>query len=179
VNRLLVILSPVLFLLVILSSAQLCSAFEIQTEYAVIEYDSQKALKKFNNELYMGRFKYNLRIKNSDTIEDEVKNKIDFIVEKVMKVLKMYLPELKFRIIIHPSKRGVKEDFKRIYNINVNYIAFYSPSENTIFYSADNGSLNVVTHEIGHVVAENYFEISPPQNIHEVIAQYAEKHITD
>ncbi|MCK5312023.1 MAG: hypothetical protein KAJ62_07935 [Desulfobacteraceae bacterium] len=178
-NRFFTILSPFLFVLVLVSPSQTCFAFEIITEYAVIEYDSQKTLKAFNRELYMGRFKYNIRRKGNDTIEDEVKNKIDFIVEKVMKVLNMYLPELKFKIVIHPSKRGVKNDFKRIYNINVNYIAFYSPSRNKIFYSANNAELRVVTHEIGHVVAENYFEVSPPQNIHEVIAQYAEKHITD
>lgn len=178
-NRFLVIISPALFLLVIIFFAQICSAFEIKTEYAVIEYKSKKVLKSFNHELYMGRFKYDLRKKNNDTIEDEVKNKIDFIVEKVMKVLKMYLPELKFKIKIHASKKGVRADFKRIYNIKVNYIAFYSPLENQVFYSANNAELRVVTHEIGHVVAENYFEVSPPQNIHEIIAQYAEKHITD
>ena len=178
-HRFFATLSPVIFFLVIMSPTQDCFAFEIVTEYAVIEYPSQKVLKDFNHELYMGRFKYNIRSKSNDTIEDEVKNKIDFIVEKVMKVLNMYLPELKFIIKIHPSKRGVKEDFKRIYGIKANYIAFYSPSKNKVFYSANNAELRVVTHEIGHVVAENYFEVSPPQNIHEVIAQYAEKHITD
>jgi ribosomal protein L23 len=162
-----------------LSLSQDCLAFEIITEYAVIEYPSKKVLKDFNHELYMGRFKFNIRRRGNDTIEEEVKNKIDFIIEKVMKVLNMYLPELKFRIKINQSKRGVRADFKRIYNINVNYIAFYSPSENRIFYSANNAELRVVTHEIGHVIAENYFTVSPPQNIHEVIAQYAEKHITD
>ncbi len=178
-NRFFVALSPVLFLLVLISPSQDCSAFEIVTEYAVIEYSDKKVLKNFNHELYMGRFKYNIRRKNNDTIEDEVKNKIDFIVEKVMKVLNMYLPELKFKIRIHKSKKGVREDFKRIYNTKANYIAFYSPSENQVFYSAKNSELRVVTHEIGHVIAENYFKVSPPQNIHEVIAQYAEKHITD
>ena len=178
-NRFFVIISPVLFLLVIISLPHHCFAFEINSEFAVIEYQSKDALKKFNRKLYMGRFKYDLRKRSSDTIEDEVRNKIDFIVEKVMKVLRMYLPELKFRIMIHPSKKGVKEDFKRIYNVRVNYIAFYSPSENKVFYSANNAELRVVAHEIGHVVAENYFEVSPPQNIHEVIAQYAEQHITD
>ncbi|MCK5098348.1 MAG: hypothetical protein KAR45_09605, partial [Desulfobacteraceae bacterium] len=66
-----------------------------------------------------------------------------------------------------------------IYNIDVKYIAFYSPSKNRVFYSADNAYLRVVAHEIGHVVAENYFTISPPQRIHEVMAQFAEKHVTD
>jgi len=178
VNRFLMF-SPVFFLLAILLPVQNSCAFEIVTEYAVVEYPDKKVLKSFNHELYMGRFKYNLRKKGNDTIEDEVKNKIDFIVEKVMKVLNMYLPELKFKIRIILSKRGVHDAFKRIYNVEVNYIAFYSPKENTVFYSARNADLRVVTHEIGHVVAEHYFTVSPPRNIHEVIAQYAEKHITD
>ncbi len=178
-NRIYAIVSPVLFLFVTISLPHYCHALEINSEYAVIEYPSAKVLKKFNQKLYMGRFKYNIRKKNSDTIEDEVKNKIDFVVEKVMKVLNMYLPELRFKIRIHASKSGVDDDFRRIYNINVNYIAFYSPSENRVFYSARNAALRVITHEIGHVVAENYFAVSPPQNIHEVIAQYAEQHITD
>ena len=33
--------------------------------------------------------------------------------------------------------------------------------------------------ECAGLVAENYFTISPPQKIHEVMAQYAEQHITD
>jgi len=37
----------------------------------------------------------------------------------------------------------------------------------------------VLAHEIGHVVVENYFTISPPQRIHEVLAQFAERHVTD
>ena len=177
--RFLTILSPFLVFLVVISPPPDCFAFEIISEYAVIEYPNNKVLKTFNRKLYMGRFKYNIRKKSNDTIEDEVKVKIDFIVEKVMKVLNMYLPELKFKITIRPSKREVKQDFRRIYNKNVNYIAFFSPSKNHVFYSANNAALRVVTHEIGHVVAENYFAVSPPQNIHEVIAQYAEKHITD
>ncbi len=178
-NRFFTIISPVLFLLVIISPVQDSFALEIETEYAVIQYPNKKVLKAFNRDLYMGRFKYNIRKKSNDTIEDEVKNKIDFIVEKVMKVLSMYLPELRFKVTIHSSKRGVRESFQRIYNMKANYIAFYSPSENHVYYSANNADLRVVTHEIGHVVAENYFKVSPPQNIHEVIAQYAEKHITD
>jgi len=91
----------------------------------------------------------------------------------------MFPAKLKFNIVIHPSTKGVQKDFQRLYRKKVNYIAFYSPGKNTVFYSADNGRLRVVAHEIGHVVAENYFAISPPPKIHEVLAQYAESHITD
>ena len=178
-KRCFIIFSPFLFLWVLFSLPQDCFAHKIFTEYATIEYPNQKALKDFNYSLYMGRFKYNIRSKNNETIEDEVGNKIDFIVEKVMKVLNMYLPELKFKIQITQSKSGVQEEFQRLYDTRSNYIAFYYPVENKVYFSAKNSELRVVSHEIGHVIAENYFAVSPPKNIHEVIAQYAEKHIND
>ncbi len=156
-----------------------CSAYELYSRYATITYFNHDDLREFNHELYMGRLKSEIRKSSSDTIEQEVVAKINFIVEKVMVVLDMFPPKLKFSIEIHPGEKGVQKVFRRIYNIDVDYIAFYSPSKNRVFYSADNARLRVVTHEIGHVVAENYFTISPPQRIHEVMAQFAEKHIMD
>ena len=152
-------------------------ADEIRSRFAAVEYDDRDALKDFNYALYMGRLKN--RVKTGDTIEDEVAGKLDFIVNRVMQILEMYLHDLDFKIVVRSSKSGVQADFKRLYNRDVKYIAFYSPSENIVFFSAKNATLNVVAHEIGHVVAEHYFDISPPPRIHEVMAQYAEKHITD
>lgn len=152
-------------------------AEELNTRFAHIQYDDRDALKDFNYALYMGRLKN--RVKTGDTIEEEVAAKIDFIVGRVMQVLDMYLHNLKFKIVIHSSPKQVHADFKRLYNVDVRYIAFYSPGQNTVFFSAKKAKLTVVAHEIGHVVAENYFDVSPPPKIHEVMAQYAEKHITD
>ncbi|MFH0726905.1 MAG: hypothetical protein V2B19_11245 [Pseudomonadota bacterium] len=154
-------------------------ADEIKTRYTTITYDSIDVLRKFNRELFMGKLKYQMPSGESDTIEDEVKDKIDLIVEKVQTVLDMFPGRINFSIVIHSSTAGVQKDFQRIYNKEVDYIAFFSPKENTVFYSANNGTLRVVTHEIGHVVAEHYFTVSPPPKIHEVLAQYAETHITD
>jgi len=154
-------------------------SFELESRYATITYFDHDDLREFNYELYMGRLKSRIRKNRGDTIEDEVIAKINFIVEKVMSVLDMFPSQLKFSIMIHAGEKGVQQAFRKMYNVDVDYIAFYSPSENRVFYSADNAGLRVVAHEIGHVIAENYFTISPPQKIHEVMAQFAEKHITD
>jgi len=158
-----------------------CNAYaaELESRYATITYFDKDDLREFNNELYMGRLKSQIKRNRGDTIEDEVVAKINFIVEKVMVVLDMFPSPLKFSIVIHPDTKEVQKDFKNIYHIDVGYIAFYSPSKNRVFYSAEDANLRVVSHEIGHVVAENYFTISPPQKIHEVMAQFAEKHVTD
>ena len=152
---------------------------ELETRYATVEYESNSALRKFNKNLHMGSLGYMLSGKQSETVEDEVRNKIDVIVEKVQTVLDMHPDDMKFKIVIRESTKGVQEEFERIYHIKVNYLAFYSPVEDTVFYSAKNTTLRIVSHEIGHVVAEKYFVVSPPVKIHEVLAQYAEHHITD
>ncbi len=154
------------------------NAEQFESKYAVIIYDDIDALRDFNDELYMGRLGSKVR-GHGDTVQEEVIAKIDVIVEKVKNVLDMYPRPLKFSIEILPSERAVKRVFKEIYHVDVDYIAFYSPRLDRVFFSADNGRLRVVAHEIGHVVAEHYFTVSPPQKIHEVLAQFAEKHITD
>lgn len=155
------------------------SAAELETRFATITYSDLDDLREFNDELYMGRMSSRIRNGTGDSIEDEVISKIDFIVEKVMSVLDMYPSGLKFSIVIRRDVKAVKLDFKTFYNMDVEYIAFYSPSKNIVFYSADNANIRVVAHEIGHVVVEHYFKISPPQRIHEVLAQFAEQHVTD
>jgi len=155
-----------------------CTAFEIESRYTTITYSNNRDLRKFNKKLYLGRLQSQIR-GSGNTIESEVVAKIDFIVEKVRAVLDMFPPKLKFSIVIHSNEREVQQDFRKLYKIDVGYIAFYSPSANKVFYSANNAVLRVVAHEIGHVVAENYFTVSPPQRIHEVLAQFAEAHVTD
>jgi ribosomal protein L23 len=154
-------------------------AFDLKSKYAVITYFDHQTLRQFNDKLNMGRFTAQIKKNMGDTLESEVAAKIDFIVEKVMTVLDMFPSKLKFSIQINSSKKKVQESFKRIYDVDVDYIAFYSQSVNRVFYSAGDISLPVATHEIGHVVAENYFIVSPPLRIHEIMAQFAEQHITD
>ncbi len=152
----------------------------IVSRYARISYPSRSVLKRFNKELYVGgRLLSMVKRKPVKNIEEEVAAKIDAIVERAMAALDMYPPDLQFSITILPEVSHVKAVFRKIYNVDVDYIAFYSPHLNHAFYSAKNGRLRVVCHEIGHVVVENYFQVSPPQKIHEVMAQYVEKHIND
>jgi hypothetical protein len=152
-------------------------AADIETKYATITYHDQQDLRRFNDKLDIGRYSYQVKAGLGDTIESEIISKIDFIVEKVMAVLDMFPVSLKFSIVIRPTEKEVQKDFRDIYRVDVTYIAFYSPNQNKVFYSVDNANIKVVAHEIGHVIVENYFNISPPQRIHEVLAQFAAKHI--
>jgi hypothetical protein len=154
-------------------------AYELESRYAIITYSSKKDLKTFNSALYMGGGKSRIRKTGVDTVSEDVIAKINYIVEKVMDVLEMRPPQLKFSITIHPGVKEVRNDFQRLYKVGTDYIAFYSPALNRVFCSAIDSSLKIVAHEIGHAIAENYFTVSPPRQIHEVMAQFAEQHVTD
>ena len=169
----------VFMLLLVLVFSELSFGLELETRYATIQYPDIGTLRKFNKRLNMGSLGYLLSGRQNETIEDEVRNKIDVIVEKVEAVLDMFPDKMKFKIVVCESTKCVQEEFKRIYGVKVDYIAFFSPVEGSVFYSGKNVTLRVVSHEIGHVVAEKYFIVSPPVKIHEVLAQYAEMHITD
>jgi hypothetical protein len=65
------------------------------------------------------------------------------------------------------------------YGKEANHIAYYSLREDTIYISVDDTKLRVIGHEIGHAIVDHYFEVRPPYKIHELMAQFSEKHITD
>jgi hypothetical protein len=155
------------------------SGFELETQYAVVTYDSENVLKKFNKEVNLGSLSYLLRNKHSITIEDEVKNKIDVIIERVETILEMFPRALIFRIVLMVSEEDVQIMFKNKYGKNVDYIAFYSPKDKTLYLSVRDVSLGVLAHEIAHVVIDCYYNISTPSKIHEVLAQYVETHLKD
>jgi putative methionine-R-sulfoxide reductase with GAF domain len=165
----------VLFLLPGMAGAEV-----LQTRYAIVHYDNEKQIKQLNWELFLSRdLAYQLRSRKIVTSQEEVGAKIDIIVEKVQKVLEMFPENLHFEIRLFATAKEAQDALYKRYGKKVDFISFYSRQENILYLSAEDAELAVVAHEIGHVVVEHYFERSPPVKIHEVLAQFAEKHITD
>ncbi|NWF76751.1 MAG: hypothetical protein HXY53_09345 [Nitrospirae bacterium] len=155
------------------------SGFELKTKYALVTYDNETVLKKFNKEVKLGSLSYLLKNKHSLSIEDEVKNKIDVIVERVQTILEMFSKDLTFNMVFMASEKDVQNIFKNKYGKDVDYIAFYSPKDKTIYLSIRDIELGVLAHEIAHVVIDHYYGISTPSKIHEVLAQYVETHLKE
>lgn len=155
----------------------------LQARDVLIYYDNDYRLKKFNSKLYVRRnIKSAIRKKDISTIPNMVVAKIDAIVDRIMVVFDVYIPssQCDFDITILKDDDEVAEKFKEIYGKDCNYIAFYSRTKKMIYLSAKHSRLNVVTHELGHAIAEMHFERkSPSRTLHEVIAQFAEKNIYD
>lgn len=159
-------------------SSALCE--ELKTRYATVRYDDINLLQKFNDEIYLGRqLSQQLHQQKAFTIQDELHNKLNLIVEKVETVLDMFPTQLYVTIVLLPSSKEVQAVYLQKYGKRVNHVAYYSLSEKTIYLSVDDVNLKVLAHEIGHIVADHYFQVRPPYKIHELLAQFAEEHITD
>lgn len=152
-----------------------CS-FEIETSYTTIIYKDKDILKKFNKKIYTGRLRHYMP-DNIDTAEDEARAKIDMIIHRVQSVLEMFPESLKFNLFILNSRDEVRQKHIDIYNKPKDFIAFYSQKMNTIYLSPEKLNINVLAHETGHAVVENYFEVSPPVKVHEILAQFSEKYL--
>jgi hypothetical protein len=160
-----------------LSSVSL--GYELKTRYATITYENEDHLRSFNKEVTLGSFSYLMRNKKSVTVTEEIGNKIDVIIERVETILEMFPRELKFTIVLLSTDDEVQRIYRDKYGRRVDYIAFYSPRDKTIFISVNDISLGVLAHELAHVIIDCYYGIPTPVNIHEILAQYVESHIRD
>jgi hypothetical protein len=153
---------------------------ELKTRYATVQYADTKLLYEFDEELYVGRqLGRMLKGMRSVSRQDDIKNKIDLVVEKVEMVLDMFPERIHFTLVLLPSRKDVQRIYREKYSKKVDHIAYYSLKEKTIYIAVDDASLRVFSHEIGHMIVDHYFEVRPPYRIHEVLAQYAEEHVTD
>lgn len=156
------------------------AANEMETRYAKVVYAEEGLLRTFNDEVVLGGGLFSLgRRPQQVTVQDELRNKLNNIVEKVMAVLEMYPKNLRFTLVLLPDAREVQRVYRENFGKEVNYIAFYSPKHKTMYLSIRDIELRVIAHEIGHVVVDHYFDVPPPVKIHEVLAQFAETHISD
>ena len=165
---------------ILLCSVIGAEAQEFTTSYAVVQYDNIKQLQRLNNNLFLSReMSFELRKREIITVQDEIAAKVDIIIEKAQKVSAMRPPNFHFTIRLFSSAKDAQTALFKRYNKKVKYISFYSRRDNLLYLSVRDADLHVVAHEFGHVVVEHYFNRAPPVQMHEVMAQYVETHITD
>jgi len=151
-----------------------------QSRYVTLQCNSRDLLRDFNDNIDLGR-KLGHLIRNSNivTVEDEVLAKLDAIMEKAEVVLDMFPKNLHISVVLLGTADDVSQVFARKYGKRAQHIAYYSLSEDTIYISVEDAKLEVIAHEIGHAIVDHYFTDRPPYTIHELMAQFVEKHITD
>jgi len=165
-----------LFLAVSVSAA---NGLEVKTRNASVIYEKEDLLRKFNRNVRLGSLSYAARNRTSITVEDEVRNKVDVILDRVKAVLAMFPGNLNFTIILLQSDTDVQKVYTGKFGKKVDFISFYAPRDKTVYISVDDVRLGVLAHELAHVVIDFYYETPTPVKIHEVLAQFVESHLED
>jgi hypothetical protein len=148
--------------------ASVCSGTELKTHYVTIVYANSKYLSQFNDKVSQGNY-----------AADVTEITLDTIIQRVEAVLDMFPRGLKFTMVLLPTSKDVQRVYTGKYGRSPDYIAFYSPRDNTVFISVDDVRVAVLAHELSHVVVDKYFRISPSYRIHELLAQYVETHLDE
>ena len=174
------------FFVSILIFGQMCwvvdaqAAGQAQSRYITLRYASADLLREFNDQLELtNKLNQSIRKKNIVTVEDECLAKLDVLIEKAQAVLDMFPDKMQITVVLLASQRDVSAVFMQKYGKQAKHIAYYSLSEDTIYASVEDANLRVLAHELGHAVIDHYFKERPPYHIHELMAQFTEKHITD
>ncbi|RMG03667.1 MAG: hypothetical protein D6726_05095 [Nitrospirae bacterium] len=164
-------------LLIVISEGRAYATESLKTRYAVIVYSGREQLEEFTENIYLGSFSYLLRRRSPLTLKDEVSEKFDIVIERVMEILEMFPKRMSIKVVLHNDQEGVNAAYRNIYGISTEFIAFYSPKTRELHLSLNDLNLHVLAHESAHAVIDHYFGVAPPTKIHEVLAQYVEEHI--
>jgi len=116
-----------------------------------------------------------------ETLLKKLSVPLDTLVERVESVLDMWPDNLLITLLLRDTAKGVQDVYRQRYGKECDYRAFISLGMLEIVLSVADSSPRVLAHEIGHAVVERFFgkEKRPPYHIHELMAQYAEKHFDD
>lgn len=106
---------------------------------------------------------------------------LDTLVEQVEAALDMWPDNLRITLLLRDTAKVVQDVYRQRYGKDCDYKAFISLGRLEIVLSVADASNRVLAHEVGHAVVERFFgkERRPPYRIHELLAQYAEKHFSD
>lgn len=158
--------------------ASTCFANELRTRYATIIYEQEDYLSQFNKRISIQSFSDLKESTKNITESDEVIYKLDAIIEKIEKLLHVYIMDLKFNIILLPTATEVKKYYKIEYGgIAFDYVAFYCPHNKTVYISLNDINEYVLAHELTHVLIAQYFKDSASAIIQEILAHFVETHI--
>lgn len=108
-----------------------------------------------------------------------VSRRIDLILKKVEEILDMYPLRMNAKIKIFSDRDDLSDEFEKIFRSSGDFKAFYIHRYRTIYVSEETISDSVLSHEMAHMVVDNYFSVIPPEKVREMLARYVDEHLED
>ncbi len=106
---------------------------------------------------------------------DDLGDLLDALFAWASNVLDMQLFSYKGNIKVTRNAEQLKSVYRSLYGVeNRAEKAFYIYEMNTVYISQDNFTKEILGHEIGHAIINNFFVVQPPAKVQEVLAGYIE-----
>jgi hypothetical protein len=156
-------------------------AERIASGYSRIFCENDDTLRLFNKRLRPGSLSSLFRGRGSRdvSLEGQVAEKVDAIVERVKTILEMHPKNFRVSIIVLRDADGVRAAYRKKYYRDVDFVAFYAPTERAVYVAADEVKSIILAHELAHAVIDQFFGVAAPVKIHELLAQYVEENFED
>jgi hypothetical protein len=170
------------FIIILLTDALAATAAygqEIKTHYVLLVYNDDEYLRQFDAQVSSRSLSCRINKRSALTAAEEAACKLDVIVDRVEAILDLFPRSLNFIVVLLPTSREVQQLYMSKYGGIADYVAFYSPRDNTVYVSANDVRVGVLAHELTHVIICHYFPQPPPAVIQEVVAQYVDSQIDD
>ncbi len=147
----------------------------LQSNCCTIKYLDEAHLRTFT--LRIGGFRFTST--GLDDNPDNVKTKVDEVMEKVQTILDMYPDEMAISISLYVDHLSIGRIFREFSETGNIPIAFYANKSKTIYVDISSVTDGVLAHEMAHAVINFYFDVPPPAKMQEILAQYVDLHLWD
>ena len=154
---------------------------KVAGRYFDIYYEPSVNIKYINRRLENKFFSMSgsSQSKSISSQKEKLSTNMDMILLKVKEILNMYPRMKKAKIYIYKDRDGVKQEHLSIFRKKSDAKSFYIYKHNTIYTNAKDISDSIMSHEMAHMVVDNYFAVRPPDKIKEILSMYVDRHLDD
>lgn len=153
-----------------------------QARFSAIHYQEPGQLERFTQKVKPGALTLSLNqifMGNVNlTPEAKAGRCVDQLFLRVQAILEMVKPDLKVEIRLFQDQASLSEAFEKITGKPTKSPAFYWKETNTIHLHLEQISSGILAHEMAHAVIANYFLITPPGKVLELLCQYVDREVS-
>jgi len=104
----------------------------------------------------------------------DVPSQMDMLYLAVSEILDIHLTDFTCTVKICRDRKSLSRIAMNLFGQRMSAGGFYIATIDTLYVDAENVSLNILGHEMGHAIQTHYFVVPPPVKVQEVLSGYVE-----
>lgn len=153
----------------------------IKSTYFTIYVSPEVNLSRVYNRLNRRSFylEYGCKPDSLAPPQEKLAYRLDLLMERVKQILDIYPQIANINVRIFKTNRDLNDEYQRIFGVRGDYEAFYINKLKTVYICEEDIDDSIMSHEIGHIVVDHYFNVIPSEKVREMIASYVDLHLDE